>query len=340
MRFSFLAFLISLCVLLPLVPAWAQGQMNFGPAAPAKIHMVVFRGCEEACQGFKRFFRDRNMPVDVTVTNIARDRELLPGILEGLKEEKPDLVVTWGTTVTRAILGTREKHGNATALGDIPALFMIVADPVNADIIASYETLERPSVFGVRNRVPERTQLNTLFQYYFPRKLGVINNPAEVNSQINTRQIKELSKELGFELVSLKYTLDEENRAEPAEIPMLMRKLHDQDVDAVYVGSSSFNLQNMHEFTGAAKELGLPVFSAYEQMVRDSDGLMAVGSSYANVGKLAGRQAFRFLFEGAEPIDLGVATLDRHSIFINIRVARELNLFPPIQLLRIAEIVQ
>jgi len=307
---------------------------------PARVHMVVFRGCEDACEGFQRFFTDRNRPVEITVTDIARDTERLPAIRAELKQSRPDLVVTWGTSVTRGILGTRAEFGEGTALGDIPALFMLVADPVGADLIASYNNPARPTVFGVRNRVPEATQLKTLFQYHTPKKLGVINSPAEMNSRINTEQLAALSHELGFELVSLDYTLDAEGRADPAEIPTLMQQLADQDVEAVYVGSSSFNLQNMAHFTASATQLGLPVFSAYEQMVRQADGLMAVGSRYANVGKLAGRQAYRHLFKGQAPADLAVASLDRYSVFINMRVARELDLYPPVRLLRIAEIVQ
>lgn len=307
---------------------------------PAQIHMVVFRGCEEACEGFKRFFTDRNIPVEITVTDIARNTDLLPGIRTSIKEESPDLVVTWGTSVTRGILGTRTKFGQNTALGDIPALFMLVADPVSADLIAGYDKLERPTVFGVRNRVPEKTQLKTLFRYFLPKKLGVINSPAEVNSSINTEQLRALSHELNFEFVSLDYELNAKGKADPAEIPILMQELANQGVDAVYVGSSSFNLQNMALFTASATKLGLPVFSAYEQMVRQADGLMAVGSRYANVGRLAGRQAYRHLFKAEAPDKLKVASLDRYSVFINMRVARELDLFPPVRLLRIAEIVQ
>jgi putative ABC transport system substrate-binding protein len=170
--------------------------------------------------------------------------------------------------------------------------------------------------------------------------LGVINVPDELNSVINTERLRDLSTEMGFDLLSLEYNLGDGEEADPAQIPALMQALKDQGADAVYVGSSSFNLQHRDAFTRAAVDVGLPVFAAYEQMVRQSDGLMAVASSYVNVGKLAGRQAFRLLFEGQVPDSLGVTQLDRYSIFINMRVARELDVYPPIQLLRIAEIVQ
>ncbi|MFC6670694.1 hypothetical protein [Marinobacterium aestuariivivens] len=45
------------------------------------------------------------------------------------------------------------------------------------------------------------------------------------------------------------------------------------------------------------------------------------------------------LFQGQLPGELEISSLSRFSVFINIAVARELGLFPPIQLLRFAELV-
>lgn len=328
-----LAWLSVLFQLLFFASSKAQGQ-------EPHIHMVVFRGCEEACQGFKTYFEQRQSPVRITVTDIARDRDLLPGIGDRLRDEQPDLVVTWGTAVTQGLLGRRSELGDATALGSIPAMFMIVADPVGADIIESYETISRRAVFGVRNRVPEDVQLRIMFEYFKPSKLGIVNNLAEVNSVLNTERIKALAPELQVELVVVNYALDNDQNPNVNEIPALLAQLKSAGAEAIYVGSNSFNLQHREAFTHAAVELGLPVFSAYKQMISDGQGLMAVASSYSNVGRLAARQASRFLFEGISPEALSIAQLDRYSVFINMSTAQSLGLYPTIQLVGLAEIVQ
>ncbi len=74
-------------------------------------------------------------------------------------------------------------------------------------------------------------------------------------------------------------------------------------------------------------------------MVRDSHGLIALASAYYNVGQLAGYQAEQILAHGAMPGDLDVLGLDRFSVLANIDTARRLDLYPPILLLRYAEIV-
>ena len=69
---------LSLCLILSfviLVLAYPlQAQTNKTLERTRQIHMVVWRGCEEACLGFIRYFEDRDLPVKVTVTDVNRDR--------------------------------------------------------------------------------------------------------------------------------------------------------------------------------------------------------------------------------------------------------------------------
>ncbi len=317
----------------------AGGQTRFTAADPADIRMVVWRGCEEACRGFIRYFEDRALPVSVAVTDVARDKSRLPAIRDALRAERPDLVVTWGTSVSRALIGARAEHGTASALGDIPALFMIVADPIGADLVDGFAASGRPLVAGVRNRVPEEVQLRLLLDAFGPRRIGVIGNPAELNSRLNLERLRALAPDMGFELIARAYPLGPDGAPDPSDIPDLMASLKASGAEAVYVGSTSFNLQHADAFTAAALAEGLPVFSPYAKMVRESDALMAVANAYANVGKLAASQAEKILLQGARPGDLPVAALERYSILINMAVARRLSAYPPLQLLKIAEII-
>ena len=309
-------------------------------ANPARVHMVVWRGCEEACRGFIRYFEDRNLPVQVDVTDVARNRELLPEVQAQLLADRPDLVVTWGTSVSRGILGTRGEHGAGSALGDIPAIFMIVADPVGSDLVESYAASGRQSVSGVRNRVPEDVQLRLLFEYYRPARLGVLNHPDELNSTLNTEKLRAISDEMGFELIEQLYEVDAEGNVPTGQIPAAMAALQAQGAEAVYVGSSSYNLEHQAAFVAAATALGLPVFSAYTQMVREGGALMAVGTSYANVGRLAAGQAAEILLEGRAPGELPIRSLNRYSVILNMGSAQELDIYPPLSLISVAEVVR
>lgn len=304
------------------------------------VHMVVWRGCEDACQSFIRYFEDRELPVEVEVTDVSRDRDKLPMVQAQLLADPPDLVVTWGTSVSRGILGTREDHGTGSALGEIPAIFMIVADPVGSDLVASYDASGRDMVSGVRNRVPEDVQLRLLFEYFRPEKLGVLNHPGELNSILNTDKLRAISGELDFELVEQLYQLDADGDVEVGQIQEAMAALKAKGAQAVYVGSSSYNLEHQTEFVAAATALELPVFSAYTQMVRDGGALMAVGTSYSNVGRLAAGQVADVLLNGKSPGDLSIKELNRYSVILNMASAEILGLYPPLSLISVAEVVK
>ena len=303
------------------------------------VFMAVWRGCEEACQGFKDYLANNEYPAEVIVKNANRDRSKLEAILNEAKEMQPDLVVTWGTSVSKALLGTRNEYGEETKLGDIPALFMIVADPLGADIVEQQGKTGRPMLAGIRNRISEDVQIRAMREYFPVEKVGVVYSDAELNSNLNTQKLKQLAAEMDFEVVESLYLLDEEGKPLPDQFDARMQQLVNEGVDVVYVGSSSYNLANTDAFTEAAIEHGLPVASAYDSMVTKSSALISVSNKYYRVGQLAANQAVKILFDGAVPGEMPIAELSHFSISINMAVAREMALYPPIQLLRFANLV-
>lgn len=67
---------------------------------------------------------------------------------------------------------------------------------------------------------------------------------------------------------------------------------------------------------------------------------MSVAASYYEVGRLAGRQAEAILIGGRNPGELPIARMTQFAVTINLSVAKQIGLFPPVSLLQIAEIVE
>lgn len=305
---------------------------------PLTIVMVTFRGCEEACEGFKDYVEQFEVPAEVIVIDIARDRDRIPGIRDEVRAIGPDLLVTWGTSVTRGMIGTVDDSDAALVSG-IPTVFMIVADPVGANVVTSLEDPGRHYVTGTINRVPEEIQMEVLAQYRPFDRIGVIYNDDELNSVLKAEEIVRVGEDQGFEVVSRILRNGADGSPLVEDISVAVADLAESGVDFLYVGSSSFLLSNADLLTGAALDEGLPLATAYEAMVRDSDALIALANAYYNVSQLAGRQAERILVNGATPGDLDVLGLDRFTVLINIDTAAKLGLYPPMLLLRYAEII-
>ena len=109
--------------------------------------------------------------------------------------------------------------------------------------------------------------------------------------------------------------------------------------NTIYIGSSSYLVSKGKLFTQTALDRGLSVVTSYESMVKNSGALFSIANRYYNVGKLAGLQAENILFKGKKPIELPIRSLARNSLFVNMEAAEKLKLYPPIQLLRFAELI-
>jgi len=317
------------------------GRGSAAESGTAKlIYVAVWRGCEEACEAFKQSVSDSGMGADVLVRDAARDKSVLPKFVGEVRSRDADLVVTWGTSVTRGMIGTLGQADDERYLNERPVVFMIVSDPIGARIIESYDRTGRANVTGTRNRVPEQVNINTIRSYYPEfQRLGMLFNANEKNSILKVDEMRALADEMGFELIALELDLDAEGHPIPELVPAKLKNLKEEGADFLYVGSSSFLRKNQDMFTESAIEHGIPVLSPYEGMVTKSHALLSVAARYADVGKLAAEQARKILVDGASPGDLPVLAVEQFAYVINMDTARRLKLMPPIEVLQIAETV-
>jgi len=331
-------FIIVLLFGVPLLSAFQVSAQN--SQKPFDIYMIVWRGCEDACKGFQDYFRERDIEVNFTLRDAARDKKRLPGFVQEAKKMKVDLVLTWGTSVTAGTVGRLGKVNPDVHLTDIPVVFMIVADPIGAKIIESYESSGRWNITGTRNRVPEEVQMKAIGAYRKFKRIGLIYNTNEQNSVLNAKTMRSVAKKMEFELVEAALDLNESGKPTVKSIPLKIAELKEKNVDFIYVGSSSFLMANRDQFTSAALEMGMPVAAAYEAMAAKSNALLAVACRYYNVGKLAGYQAEQILVEKIPPGDIPIRSLSRFSYVVNMKTAKRLKLFPPLTVLRYAEVIE
>lgn len=304
------------------------------------IYLALWRGCEEACEGFKAGIAESGLAAEIVTRDAGQDKALLPGFVEEARALEADLVLTWGTSVTLGIAGTLEDVGDRRFLQDIPIVFTVVADPFGTGIAASLEGSGRANLTGTFNRVPEAVNIEVV-RAYDPTfdKLGLLYNRNEPNSLLKLEELRSLSAEMGFELVALELAPESDQPPDVATIPARMADLAAQGVRWKYLGSSSFLYQNGELYTSAAVENGIAVVSPYENLVRDQQALLSVATRYQDVGRLAAAQAVRILQDGAVPGDLPIAQATEFAYVVNMAVARQLDRFPPFEFLQVAETV-
>lgn len=305
------------------------------------VFFATWRGCEEACQGVVDYLAEIAPEVEILHRDAGRDRDRLTGLVEEARALNVDLIISWGTTVTLATAGTLSDFEDPSFNHEIPQVFMIVADPVGSGIVESLEATGRDNLTGVFNRVPERVTVDTL-RRLLPRiqTLGLLYNPNEENSVLKRDELAELLPELGIKLIDQAFALSDDGAPVVEDIGEQVRSIKAEGAEALYVGSSSFLRSNAAILGAAARNAALPVISPYEEMVQNGNALISVAARYHDVGRLAGRQVAAILIDGVNPGALPVASMENFALTVNLNFAREIQVWPPVDLLEIADVVK
>jgi len=309
-------------------------------ADPFHIYMAVWRGCEDACRGFQDYFRDNKIPAKITIRDAGRDKSKLPGFVQEARDLKADLVVTWGTSVTRIMLGPWNSPDPEKHVTKIPAVFMIVADPIGAKVVRDYESSGRPNVTGTRNHAPTAVQFKALQSYKKFKRIGLIYNTNELNARLNAAQVRKTAKDMGLDLIEVNLPLGADGKPSPDSIEAAIKEVVDKKAEFLYMGSNSFLTKFRKPFTEAAIKYKLPVAAGTEVPVTKAGGLMAIASRYYNVGHLAADQARRVLVNKEPPEKIRIRRLRRFSFIINMETAHKLKLYPPMKILHYAEVIK
>jgi putative ABC transport system substrate-binding protein len=307
------------------------------PHRPYRIYMALFRGWEEASQGFKDYFTNQGIPVELIIRDCAQDKSKLPDFVAEAKEMKVDLVFTWGTTVTQEMLGTFDKVDPAKHITDIPAVFAIVSQPVGAKMVPNLLSSGR-NITGTSYLVPMETQVNLLRSYLPVRRLGMVYNPLERNSLVAIDELRELGDAQGFEIIAAPVDVLE-GKPVAASIPGKVASLKEAGVGFLYIPPDTFLNVNRDTLTQAALDLKLPTFAAAENPVVTSKALIGGVYRYYTVGQLTAYKAEQILVYNKAPKDIAIDAPKRLSIILNMPVVRALGVYPPMTLLSLAEVI-
>ncbi|WP_439813784.1 ABC transporter substrate binding protein [Zavarzinia sp. CC-PAN008] len=339
------AAVLVLAMLLSPGATWAQapgaGQGADPAQRPFRIFMVLHRTGAVADVGFRDQLESSGLPLDFIVRNIENDATRMPAIVEEIRATKPDLIYAQSTSVTTGIVGRLGEEDPARFITDIPVVFSMVADPVGSRLIpaqAEGETLRSGRNFtGAIHVVSLDVQLNAMRAYLPLKRLAVVYNPTERTQRDMMNKLIALTAEAGIELFA-STPLDEEGEPSVERIPRMIAELAALKPDLLYIPPVNFFGNLSEELTAETLKHDLPTFCAIEAQIR-ADGMTGLVAPLYNVGQLAGYKAEQILRGEHKSGEIPIETLSRFSFVVNMRVARRLELYPPMNILRYAQIV-
>jgi len=332
MRRTFLkhAGALSLATLAP--NSWAQA------AAPLRIYAVTWRGKTQVEIGMEDYFGKQGIPVEFTWRDAAQTPARLEGFAREIKELRPDLVFTWGTTVTLGIVGAYDAADPQRFVTDVPVLFAMVADPVGAKVVPALKAQGR-DITGVYHVAPLAAQVESMRTYRKFEKLGVIYNAAEANSVAIVASLKRLGATQRFGVVDVAFDRDANGKPLATHIADKIATLKQAGAEWLYLGPDTYLLTQLKDVAAAALEQRLATFSATEAVLNSpSPVLTGLVSSYYLVGQFAGFKAAQVLQKKLRARDIPIETLSRYSFIVRMEVAKQLDILPPVALFNYANV--
>ncbi len=323
------------------IPARVLAQAATPKAAPAKpfrIYAITFRGLTDVEKGFSEYFASRKIPVQITYRDMNRDATRLATFLDEIRATKPDLIYTWGTSVTLGVVGPYDAVNPAQHITNIPVVFTLVAAPTLAKIVQDLKTPGR-NVTGVTHVGPTDAQIRAMAAYRPFQSLGVLYTSTERNSVVTLEEIRRLGREQNFRTVERSFKLDASGKPTAEGAAELVRELKEAGAQWLYLPPDSF-LGTLAEalIIPAAMELRLPTFASTEQLMQ-AGALSGLVSRYYSVGQFTAHKAEQILVGKVAPGSIPVEPLQRFSYQIRMPAAKRLNLPPPLPMLSYAELI-
>lgn len=303
-----------------------------------KVYMVLWDGCEDACRGFQDYLKAERVDAEIVLRDAKKRPSKIPEFIDEAKKMKPDLLVTWGSYVTLEMLGTERNELLSKYIRSIPALFMVVSQPVESGLVSALVSQGR-NITGVTHLVPLIEQLQYARQVIPYKRMGIIYNLAETNAAVTVEQIKKYASLMGFEVLDRPVPTDKEMQPDPTTIEGLVADLAEKNTDLIYLGPDAFMNMYRDALTDAATAAGIPVFSASEGAVRNGEALFAFVHRYYNIGQMAGQKAVKILNEQMPAYDIPIEAPQRALLVVNMTAARNLNVYPPLPLIQGADLI-
>jgi putative ABC transport system substrate-binding protein len=254
--------------------------------------------------------------IHYTLKNSQGDNSIAQSIAKSFVNEKCNMIFAI-TTPTVQVCAQEIKRT------DISLVFGAVTDPVTAGLVNS---LEKPggNITGTSDKWPTDAQFDLLLQLCpTVKKIGVVYNPGETNSEDNMKEIEKVCADKNLQLIKVSVS----NTSEVyAAAQSLVGK-----IDAFYVSADNTVITAMDAVIKVSEKNKIPLLPGVSSNV-EQGGFGTLGPNYFDVGVESAKIADRII-RGEKAGEIPIATAKRFEYFFNLRSAQATDVIIPDSLL-------
>ena len=221
------------------------------------------------------------------------------------------------TTPTAQVCANEIKGTN------IPLVFGAVTDPISAGLVNS---LEKPggNITGTSDKWPTAAQFDLLLQLVpSVKRIGVVYNPGETNSEANMKEVEKVCKDKNLELVTVAVS-------NTSEVYVAAQSLVNK-IDAFYVSADNTVITAMDAVIKVSEKNKIPLLPGVSSNV-EQGGFGTLGPDYFDIGVEAAKIADKII-KGEKAGKIPVSTAKNFEYFFNLKSAKATNVIIPDSLL-------
>lgn len=256
----------------------------------------------------------------VDVQNAQGDQSNLKTMSQKFVNDKEDLILAIATPAAQSV---------AAETQEIPILATAITDYPEAGLVESNEA-PNVNLSGTSDRTPVKEQF-ALLKQILPdvKKVGIMYNSSEANSEIQARSAIEACEDLGLEY-------QEGTVTNVNDIQQVVQSIVGE-VDALYIPTDNTFASAIPLVVSITDVEKVPVICDENGMVKGG-GLATVGIDYYKLGQQTGKMAIRVL-EGEDVSKMPVEFPDSTEVCINLDTAEKIGVTIPQDIIDNAAII-
>ena len=272
---------------------------------------ILDQGRAGMIEGLKEKGWEQGKNLELKIYNAEGDNAVSQTIAKEMAGGGYDLLMTISTVSLQAV-------ANANKTGGTPHVFALVSDPSVAGVgVSMTKPLEHPAHlagFGTMQPIPQAFKIAREMNPAL-KKVGVVWNAAEANSEAQVKVARKVCAELGIEL--MESTVDNSSGVAEAAGALVAR-----GAEALWMGGDVTVMTAADSLISTAKKGRIPVFTVVPPNVKKGS-LFDLGADYPEVGRLAGNLAGEIL-NGRKPADVPITNVMPEMLAVNLQATKDL----------------
>ncbi|HKM92648.1 MAG TPA: ABC transporter substrate-binding protein [Prolixibacteraceae bacterium] len=251
----------------------------------------------------------------LTVNNAQGDVSTLNLMIDAVINKQPDLLFVTSTPTLQVA---------AKKIKNIPIVFSVVADPVNAAVASSFEK-HFPNITGISTMGDYKGMVNWL-KVIMPnvKSIGTLFSPGEVNSVNNLADFKKHADEAGIELIAVPVN----SSSEVADAAMSLLAKNPDLICQIIDNLTSGAFSGIVKVTRDAK---IPLLGFVSEQASEG-AVFVISRNYHQAGVDAALMA-RKIIDGANIAQMPIEFVSKTDLIVNQQAADFYGLILPNELL-------